>query len=244
MPIENIPDVSAGDPISARVFNTLLRAVQRLSNLSVESPLEMHDVAGGLVLGLSVNVNPFLVRINSNYNGQGVYGGFIVPPPLDPDVTGTLTTNTNVILGDSDAGQYDGEAVIVWNAAELTPTGATGTNRTHVLPANTFIPGGVHIGSATISGSTNKARVILVDHSTSGASVDLKNGGTNVVTATPYLNLPTNRGTSDLFEFAASTIDGRNGGDLQLKAGGATNHVGIYWSASASKWVIDRLRYI
>ena len=64
--IEDIRDVSPGQPISASTFNTLLREVQRLSNLQVESPLEMHVGPGGNTITLSVNVNPFLIRIDSN----------------------------------------------------------------------------------------------------------------------------------------------------------------------------------
>lgn len=72
--------------------------------------------------------------------------------------------------------------------------------------------------------------------------VDLLQAGTNVISATPFINIPTNRGTATLFEFVTSTISGTAGADFQFKAG-TSNNAGIYWHSSSSTWVIDYAKF-
>lgn len=72
-----------------------------------------------------------------------------------------------------------------------------------------------------------------------GASVDVLNNGTNVVSASPYINIPTTNGSNNVLKFATSTIGGKNGADLELQSGSSA-YQGIYWNGSA--FVIDWLR--
>lgn len=58
-----------------------------------------------------------------------------------------------------------------------------------------------------------------------GGSIDLLQAGTNVVSATPFINIPTTRGSSNIIEFAAATVSGTQGANLQFKSGAGTRQV-------------------
>lgn len=159
MPIQDLKDVQPGQVISAQTFNTLLHEVQRLSNMSVEAPLEMQQGPGGPCFNLGIEVNPFAIRIASSYKGGGVYKAYVISPSFGTNLA-SLSTDDDIKLGATDAYQPDDEEIVVWNAPERE-------TKSHLLTPNTIVPiagGGVFLGSI-ISG-TNRRRLLLIDHCT------------------------------------------------------------------------------
>jgi hypothetical protein len=64
--------------------------------------------------------------------------------------------------------------------------------------------------------------------------------GTNVVSASDYLNVPTNRGTSGILELVSSSVGGSNGADLQFAAPAAD---GVTIVANGTNWTQDYIRF-
>jgi hypothetical protein len=145
-------------------------------------------------------------------------------------VLGTSLTSDQITTADLTAVDTEQVTFTVTNLAELA-------GHTHTLAE------GMTVLFMAVYDAAEDANRHHVMSEGSGGSVNVLNAGTNVVSATPYINLPTNRGTADILEFASSTIGGTNGADLQFKAGGSTNRVGIYWDTSSSKWTIDLWRF-
>jgi hypothetical protein len=239
--MESLQDVVPGQVISARMFNTLLHQVQKLSNLSVESPMEMTDGPGGPCINLGIEVNPFNVRIDSNYDGQGVYKAYVISPSFGTS-NASIDTSSNIKLGATDAGQPDGEEIVVWNAPERdNVTNPTGTNRTHIIPADTIIPcpgGGVFVGPITVAGGSTKRRLLFVDHG-GGGGVTLKQTEVDAVKNSPFIDISDATGSDNCLEFKAKTVSGINGAELGIKAGISNGAIMQYISG---KWQIDLAR--
>lgn len=103
-----------------------------------------------------------IVRIASNYTGQGKYLGYLQSSDIPLGAGTNAGTLQNVTL--SNLGVSDAERVILWNAFENDLSGTTtGTNRTHLLGPNQFITGGIFYGIEVVEGATNTARVVLIN---------------------------------------------------------------------------------
>lgn len=70
-------------------------------------------------------------------------------------------------------------------------------------------------------------------------SINLDNAGSVAVAGAAHVNIPASGGTSNVLEFASSTISGNVGGDLRFKSA-ASARMGIFWSGSA--WQLDFVR--
>jgi len=89
---------------------------------------------------------------------------------------------------------------------------------------------------AISDGADDPADHLLMSEGT-GGSVDVLNNGTNVVSATPFINLPS--GTSGVLEFAAATVSGTAGANLEFH--GASTRQVLQFNGSVYLW--DYVRF-
>lgn len=79
--------------LSGDVWNELATRVERLEKFRVTAPLEMHDDAGGIVVGCNVLKSCVIVTPTAAASGGGKYTGYIVnPPATGAAATGNLTS--------------------------------------------------------------------------------------------------------------------------------------------------------
>jgi hypothetical protein len=169
--MERIKEVREGDPISAETFNTLVREVMRLSNLTVDAPLELHQGPGGPCISTGEIASGLKwARITGTSSGgvnfgTGKYDGYLIntgalfDPSNEQDFARLGATN-HVQLENF---EVDGDQVIIWNATESRTDGAL----THFLYqsgaiGSTYVSG-IIIGEETFSGS-NRRKVFLTTH--------------------------------------------------------------------------------
>lgn len=139
----------------------------------------------------------------------------------------------------------DGQYPHAWTEIQRTETGwedapdgrtGTATSRAAIYPLSlSGSPRVVLFEDATTNPDPDDDRMVYTAlPMTEG--MDLLNGGTVIVSLSPLMNIPTNRGTLNLLEFASATVNGTDGGNLQFKAGSA-NYQTMLWNGSA--WTID-----
>jgi hypothetical protein len=68
-------------------------------------------------------------------------------------------------------------------------------------------------------------KLYLVTPGTKGGGVSLLQNGTNVITNTPFINMSSTRGTSNILQFALDTVGGTSGAKLQFNTLGSNRTV-------------------